>query len=416
VIQGTTDESSVDDNQFVTEKEALSVSQQSMPGARRLRVAVPLVGRDPEDEHRPATPLELFFDLVVVVAVAFAGDRLHDALVRGEVAGSVIRYVVVFFGIWWAWMNFTWFASAYDSDDVVYRLFVFVTMTGALILAAGVPRFFDELDRGIAVLGYVVMRLALVTQWIRAARADRPRRTTAYRYAIGVTVCQVGWVAAIALPGLWWPTFAVLATLELLVPLWAESASPTTWHPGHIAERYGLFMIIVLGEAVLAASIAIQSAATGDGLTGKLIPIIVGGLLILFSIWWIYFDRGEERLLSSTRTVFIWGYVHLLVFASVAAVGAGLAVAIDHAAGRSELGPTATGAAIAVPVAVYLLSLWALYVRASDLPMRRFGVPMVAVLLLAASFTGSPVLLVGLLLTVLVVVKEITRVRSDRQT
>lgn len=389
------------------------LSQQKPPGTKRLRIAVPLVSRDPEDEHRAATSLELFFDLVLVVAVAFAADHLHGDLVRGEVAGPVLRYLVVFFGIWWAWMNFTWFASAYDSDDVVYRVFVLVTMTGALMLAAGVPAFLDDLDRGTAVLGYVVMRLALVTQWVRAGRADPPRRTTAYRYAIGVAVCQIGWSVTIAFPALWWPALAVLAPIELLVPMWAESASPTTWHPGHIVERYGLFMIIVLGESVLAASLAIQSATSGNELSGELIQIIIGGLLIIYSIWWIYFDRPQDRLLTSTRTVFIWRYTHLLVFASVAAVGAGLAVAIDRAAGRSELGEFATGAAIAVPVAVFLLSLWALYVGAADQPMRRFGVPMAATAILAASFTGFPVLLVGLLLSVLVVVKEISRLRID---
>lgn len=117
-------------------------------------------------------------------------------------AASVFRYAVVFFAIWWAWVNFTWFASAYDSDDIAHRVFVFVTMAGALILAAGIPRIFDEFDFRIGVLGYVVMRLALVTQWLRAARADLPRRTAAHRYALGVTVCQVGWVAALAVPSL----------------------------------------------------------------------------------------------------------------------------------------------------------------------------------------------------------------------
>lgn len=139
------------------------MSQRSLQGAGGLRLRVPLLGRDPSAEHRAATPLELFFDLVFVVAVAFAADHLHEALVRGEVLKPVIRYVIAFFGLWWAWVNFTWFASAYDSDDIVYRLFVFVTMTGALMLAAGIPQFFDDFDRGLAVLGYVVMRLALVT-------------------------------------------------------------------------------------------------------------------------------------------------------------------------------------------------------------------------------------------------------------
>lgn len=391
------------------------VSQQILRGAGRLRLSVPLVGRDPEAEARPATPLELFFDLVFVVAVAFSADHLHGALVRGEVLVPVVRYVMAFFALWWAWVNFTWFASAYDNDDIAYRLFVFVTMTGALIFAAGIPQFFEDLSRRLTVLGYVVMRLALVTQWIRVARADSPRRTTAYRYAIGVTVCQLGWVAALVAPVLWGPALFLLTPAELLVPMWAENATPTTWHPGHIVERYGLFMIIVLGESVLAASIAIQSATVGTELTGELLQLIVGGLLIIYSMWWIYFDRPEERLLSSTRTALIWSNVHLPIFASVAAVGAGLAVAIDATVGESELGPVATAAAIAIPVAFYLLSVWALYIRSRGTLVHWAGVPAVVILVLAASLTGAPVLLIGLLLVALVVAKVVAGLREGEK-
>ena len=149
---------------------------------------VPMRSRSPEEEHRAATPLELFFDLVFVVAVAQAASRLHHGVAEAHVAESIISYMMAFFAIWWAWMNFTWFASAYDTDDVPYRLAVFVQITGALIMAAGVPRAFDEHDFSIATLGYVVMRLALVGQWLRAARSDPPRRATAYRFALGVTL------------------------------------------------------------------------------------------------------------------------------------------------------------------------------------------------------------------------------------
>jgi low temperature requirement protein LtrA len=391
------------------------INQQTLRGAGRLRLSVPLVGRDAGGEPRPATPLELFFDLVFVVAVAFSADHLHTALVGGEVFVPVLRYVMAFFALWWAWVNFTWFASAYDSDDIVYRLFVFVTMTGALIFAAGIPQFFEDLSRRLTVLGYVVMRLALVTQWIRVARADSPRRTTAYRYAVGVTVCQLGWVAALVAPVLWWPAIFLLTPAELLVPMWAENASPTTWHPGHIVERYGLFMIIVLGESVLAASLAIQSATSGTELTGELLQLIVGGLLIIYSMWWIYFDRPEERLLSSTRTALVWSNVHFPIFASVAAVGAGLAVAIDATVGASELGPVATAAGIAIPVAIYLLSLWVLHIRTRDTLVHRAGVPAVAILVLAATLTRAPVILIGLLLVAVVIAKVVAGLREGEE-
>ena len=122
---------------------------------------------------------------------------------RGDVHTLLIVLPLVFFAIWLAWVNFTWFASAYDTDDVVFRLGVLVIMTGALVLAAGVPRIFDQRDFTLAVSGYVIMRIALVTQWIRVAIDDAPRRETARRFAIGVTACQVGWLSLLVAPQLW---------------------------------------------------------------------------------------------------------------------------------------------------------------------------------------------------------------------
>ena len=100
----------------------------------------PMVGRDPAEGHRAATPLELFFDLVFVVAVAQAALGLHHELAEGHVWDGIAKYLLVFFTIWWPWVNFTWFASAYDTDDVPYRLLVFAQMVGVLIVAAGIPR------------------------------------------------------------------------------------------------------------------------------------------------------------------------------------------------------------------------------------------------------------------------------------
>jgi low temperature requirement protein LtrA len=370
--------------------------------------------RSPAEEHRAATPLELFFDLVFVVAIALAAERFHHAVAETHVAEGLLSYGMVFFAIWWAWMNFTWFASAYDTDDVAYRLAVFVQITGSLILAAGIPRAFDAHDFSIATFGYVVMRIALVGQWLRAGRSDPDRRACAHRYAAGVSACQLGWVALLfapaesALLG-----FFGLVIAELLVPAWAERACATTWHPGHIAERYGLFTIIVLGESILAASIAIQSAIRAGDVTGDLAAIIVGGLLTVFSMWWLYFDRPMDDLLTSLPRAFLWGYGHLFVFASAAAVGAGLGVAIDHASGHAEVGSVGAGAAVAIPVAIYLLGLWILHVRLREKVTVETGLtPIVVVLVLLTPWTGEAVLLTGLLLAGLLAIKLVRRHRA----
>ena len=98
----------------------------------------PMSGRDPEESHRASTPLELFFDLCFVVAVAAAAATLHHDLTLDHLDG-LVGYAMVFFAIWWAWVNYSWFASAYDSGDVTFRLLTFVVMTGVLVLAAGTP-------------------------------------------------------------------------------------------------------------------------------------------------------------------------------------------------------------------------------------------------------------------------------------
>lgn len=379
------------------------------------RWIIPMRPRSPDQEHRPATPLELFFDLVFVVAIAQAASGFHHAITEAHVAEGLLSYGMVFFAIWWAWMNFTWFASAYDTDDVPYRLATFVQITGSLILAAGIPRAFDVHDLSVATFGYVVMRIALVGQWLRAARSDPPRGACAHRYAAGVSACQVGWVALLfAPPEALMPGFLALVMAELLVPAWAESACATTWHPGHIAERYGLFTIIVLGESILAASIAIQSAIRAGAVTSDLAAIIVGGLLIVFSMWWFYFDHPMEVLLTSLPRAFLWGYGHLFVFAAAAAVGAGLGVAIDHATGHATIESAGAGAAVAIPVAIYLLGLWGLHVALRTSLQPGAGLtPLVVLLILLTPWSGHAVLLTGLLVAGLVATKLFRRPPSS---
>jgi low temperature requirement protein LtrA len=368
--------------------------------------ARPMAARDPHESHRAATPLELLFDLCFVVAVAQTAAGLHHGLAEAHFGEAVLAYVLVFFALWWAWMNFTWFASAYDTDDVPYRLAVLVQIAGALMIAAGVPRAFEERDFTVVTFGFAVMRVGLIVNWLRAARADSPHGRTARRYAIGLGACQVGWLSLLGVPPGWWLAgWFVLAPAELLVPIWAERAEPTTWHPHHIAERYGLLTLIVLGEVVLAATLAIQAAfAAGEG--GPALAVLAaGGLVVIFSMWWIYFDRPAGDLLTSSGATFLWGYSHLLVFAATAAVGAGIGVTADRIVGRSAISPRAAGAAVAVPVALYLLCVWALHVRPSRRERASTAAFLVtAALVLAAPLVAWPVVVVGLLLAGLVAV------------
>jgi low temperature requirement protein LtrA len=364
----------------------------------------PMVARAADEEHRGATVLELFFDLCFVVAVAQAASALHHAVADDHVGQGLWGYASVFFAIWWAWMNFTWFASAYDTDDVLYRVTTLVQIAGALILAAGVPEAMTGGDFAVITVGYVVMRLAMVAQWLRAARTDLPHRRSSLRFAVGIAILQAGWVALLALPrALAQGGFLLLVLGELAVPIWAERAAPTSWHPRHIAERYGLFTLIVLGECVLASTLAIQSALDTDAALADLLTTAGGGLLTVFAMWWLYFAKEAERLLTSLRAGIVWGYGHYLVFASAAAVGAGLAVNVDHLTHHAAIGARGAAAAYTVPVALFLLSVWALQLRPHHLGRWQAAlVPGTAVLVLAATLTPEPILVTGLLMAALV--------------
>jgi low temperature requirement protein LtrA len=328
-----------------------------------------MCARSIDEPHRAPSELELLFDLTFVVAVAAVTTQFAHSVADGHAAAGVLAFLQVFFAIWWAWMNFTWFASSYDTDDVAYRLLTMVQMGGVLVLAAGVPAAVDHSDYRAVTLGYIVMRIGLVAQWLRASIEYPAGRRTALRYACGIAVLQVGWVIwlvaaeAGVLPSYTQPLlFAALAAAELTVPWWAERAGPTSWHPHHIAERYGLFTIILLGESVLAASIGIQNALATARVSGPLVGIAAAGFVLLCALWWLYFlEPAGDGLAERRHRSYLWGYGHYGLFASLAALGSGLKIAVEQTARPLEISPVATGYAVAAPVGLFILLLWAVH-------------------------------------------------------
>ncbi|MCG5443811.1 low temperature requirement protein A [Micromonospora sp. NIE79] len=363
-----------------------------------------------DEPHRTATPLELFFDLCFVVAVAQAAGNLHHAVSEDQIGHALAGYLMVFFAIWWSWMNFTWFASAYDTDDDLYRITTLVQIAGALIIAAGVPSAFTDADFRVITYGYVVMRLAAVVQWSRAAIGDPAHRAAASRYAIGVTVVQLGWLLRLLLPAEWgMAAFVLLVLADLAVPAVAERPGMTPWHPAHITERYGLFTLIVLGEAVGAVSLAIQ-----DGLDAgehDLWSLAAAGAVIVFALWWLYFDRPNKAPDRQPYSL-IWGYGHYLIFAAVAAAGAGLSVSVDYERHLAHISERTAGYAVAVPVAVFLLTVWVLHVRRQQHGAVVVAFPVVALLALLAPLGPAPVYAVAALLVALVALTVVMRSRD----
>jgi len=325
------------------------------------RLITRMTARDTREEHRASSPLELLFDLTFVVAIALVAAQLAHGIAAGHALEELGPYLMVFFAIWWAWMNFTWFASAYDTDDVPYRVLVLLQMGGVLVLAAGVPSAFEEQDFTAVTVGYLIMRVGLVALWIRAGIQHPAGRATAFRYAAGITVVQAMWVTRLSFgeAAPWW-LFLVCALADLSVPLWAERTGTTAWHPHHIAERYGLFTIIVLGESVLAATTGVQASLAGGGLSLDLVAIAVSGLVVLFALWWLYFSEPAGDGLEEHRDLsYLWGYGHFAIFAALGALGAGLEVAVESAGHHVDVDSTVVAYAVAIPVAVFLVVLWA---------------------------------------------------------
>ncbi|MGU3409806.1 low temperature requirement protein A [Microbacterium sp. M1A1_1b] len=353
-------------------------------GLRRMRP------RDPAEGHRAASPLELLFDLVFVVAVGFAASNLHEIETEGHVTSAILSYAFVFFAIWWAWINFTWFATSFDTDDWLYRVTTFVQMAGVLVLAAGVGPAMRGEAPVVVVIGYVVMRLALVAQWVRAAVSAPRYRSTATTYVLGVVVVQALWVALLAVP----PAarsivIPVLILLELLVPVVAESRGETTpWHTHHIAERYSLFTLIVLGEGLVASANAVIDGLRHAEHLGPLLTLAAGGLVIVAGLWWIYFSREQHEHIRGLPSALVFGYGHYLVFAAAAALPAGIEVAVSADAGQADLSRASVAATIAVPVALFVAAVWALALRPSLAP--RWNVAVVLLTLVIVASTAVP--------------------------
>lgn len=380
----------------------------SQPPSHATAVPVPATMRDHDVEERPSTPLELLFDLCFVVAVAVLAAELDHGIVDGHPWESAATYALLFVPIWWAWMSYTWFATAFSHDDALTRLLTLLQMGGVLAVAATIPTAWegDLLPFGLA---YAAMRLPLILQWLRSARSDAVHRAFALTYAAGSVLAQVLWVIGAALPRPGTVALFVAAlAVELVTPVLAVQRSPDqVFHPGHIAERYGLFTIIVLGETILAVSVGLRDALDGEGELGFAPVIVTAALVIGFGLWWIYFDvLGRDALTRNRKAAFLWGYGHYALFAALGALGAGVQAQLHlaHAVGGTH--DLVSAASVVVPVAVSLASIaWlqqAANGRVGEAAWLYLGV-LLALLVLPLSGVLSPAL-VDLFLAVIVVV------------
>lgn len=319
-----------------------------------------------------ATPLELLFDLTFVTAFASAASKFAHALAEGHYGAGLIGFGFASFAICWAWINFSWFASAYDTDDWIFRVVTMVQMIGVLVLAIGLPAMFASVERGealdnaVMVLGYVIMRIAMIFQWLRAAKQDPARSLTCKTYAVAISVAQIGWVVQIFVDfsiAISLVLAIILLLIELMGPVLAErKQGGTPWHAHHIVERYSLFAIIALGEGVVGTLATLSAVIEEQGWTMDAALVCFAGLGLTFTMWWIYYMLPSGPVLHRYRDrSFVWGYSQMIIIASMVATGAGLHTAAYFIEGKATIGPVATLLCVAIPVSIYMLSIYGLY-------------------------------------------------------
>jgi low temperature requirement protein LtrA len=384
----------------------------------RLR---PMNGRDRSEPHRAATPLELLYDLVYVVAFGAAANQFAHAIVAGEVALGFDAYLFAIFGVSWAWMNFTWFSSAYGNDDLLFRIATIAQMIGAVVFVLGLPLSFSAAEEGASaingflVLGYIVMRVPLIVLWLRAAREDPSGRRTAIAYAVTIAVAQVGWALTVVIPmsGVV-ASFAIvtLALAEMVAPVVIERRlGQAPWHAGHIAERFALLTLITLGEVGASTTMAVGALVEAEGWSVAAAVIAAAGIVIAAGLWWAYFLIPSRALLERwPERVWAWRYAHLPIFGAIAAAGVGLHVAALTVE-EGHVTALTVALSLALPVAAVIAMVyltWSILVASFDvshLPMLIICLlPLAAAIVVGALAGGSEHPEVGVIEAILVLV------------
>jgi low temperature requirement protein LtrA len=381
-----------------------------------------MVGRDPAERHRAASPLELLFDLTFVAAFAQASGQTAHYIAEGHLATALGGFAFVAFAVCWAWINFSWFASAFDTDDWYFRVMTMIQMVGVIVLALGAPAVFESLDNGgaldnrVVVAGYIVMRLAVLALWARVAIQSPRFRRVAIGYIISIAITQVGWtvVAILELPlEPLLPLLVIVFAMEFAGPAISERiGGAPPWNAHHIAERFGLFTIITLGEVVIGTIAAVSAVVSRVGWSSDAIVVVVAGIGLAFGLWWVYFVVPAGDILERhRRRAKVWNYLHLPFFAAVAANGAGLHVAAYVVEGEASVGVLGAVISVAVPVFIAIVGYFALYlflVRAFDpfhlLLFIGAAALLAGAVLLAAAGAGFSVCLILVMLSPVVIV------------
>jgi len=354
------------------------------PGARQPRLAAT------RREGERVTPLELFFDLVFVLAITQCTALIaHDPTWSGIAQGMLVLGV-----LWWAWVGYAWLTSVIDPEEGAVRLVMFAAMAAMLIVALCVPEAFGSLGLALA-LAYGVFRVAHIALFMLASPDDPALRHSVWGLAISTAIGVTVLACASFLDGVPQGALWLLAiVLDMGGPYFFGSEG---WKlvPGHFAERHGLILIIALGESIVAIGVGAAGALDlGIG------TVAVLGVALAAAMWWTYFDvvalisarRLSEAAVGREQNELArdsYSYIHLAMIAGVVLVAFGMKTAIAHSGEHLHAPPAF---ALLGGTAIYLLGLVAFrYRQVRTINRRRLGLAIVLLILVPVA-TAVPAL------------------------
>ena len=345
--------------------------------------------------ERHASWLELFFDLVLVVAIAQLAHLFvhHPDWHGAALAGGL--YLAVFL----AWQGFSFYADRFDTDDLPFRIATFAQMLALLALAVQIPDVASGSYAGFAI-AFAVFRGILVALYVRAYRHAAEARPLIRRYGSVYAFSVALWLVSAALPASWSPLiWAVAILLDLsMPPLNTRLHRNVPVDPAHVPERFGLFSLIVLGELVVSVGSGTMEATWSPGV----VAVAVAGFGIAACLWWVYFERltGQE-LRHAARPIVTFAYAHLPLLAALMFIAAGVSLLVRGDAGH---GGPAGAWALCGGVAVFLAALNVAQAQLTTPPVRPVFVArwLTAAAVLAIPFAHSALAVTVAALVVLV--------------
>ncbi|MEM8504709.1 MAG: low temperature requirement protein A [Cyanobacteria bacterium P01_D01_bin.1] len=364
-----------------------------------------------EGEPRRATWLELFFDLVFVLTMSELASLLYG---RPDWQG-IISFVVLFVPVWWLWIDFSYYADQFDVDEGVYRLIYFGIMFGIVVLALMIPEALSVGSTNFAAV-YATLRLVIISLYMQAWRLVPQSRELTSRYAMSFSVAFFLWLVSIGVPG---PAQFWLWAIALFIEI---SNGPITYltirrvpvQESHMDERFGLFVIIVLGEAI----IAVASGVADTNWQWQNVLTAAGGFIAAVSLWWMYFERAEESTINQAlrggkRALlrsYVYGYSHVFAFMGIVATGVGIQFAIEAASGEAFTLPMQS--ILCGGIAIFLVGVTTLqWASPTCLPRRailaRSLLAIFSLCLTFLNFLVSPVAIVVLMAALLVTLNKI---------